>query len=120
MGKIILNGTGYGGSGANAVHYSTNEQVIGTWIDGKPLYECIVDGLSLAVNMDWSSEVATNLNIKYLVNATLYDNSNPNNSIVVNVEQVQVLNGGFRISHGNNNSGRTITRAVIQYTKTTD
>lgn len=27
-------------SGARAVHYSTNEQVIGTWIDGKPVYEC--------------------------------------------------------------------------------
>lgn len=26
-------------SGAPAVHYSTNEQIVGTWIDGKPLYE---------------------------------------------------------------------------------
>lgn len=26
-------------NGATAVHYSTSEQVVGTWIDGKPLYE---------------------------------------------------------------------------------
>lgn len=26
-------------SGVNSVHYSTNEQIIGTWIDGKPLYQ---------------------------------------------------------------------------------
>ena len=31
-------------SGANAVHYSTNEQVIGTWIDGKPRYEITLSG----------------------------------------------------------------------------
>lgn len=110
----------WNGQGGYAHHYSTSETVIGTWIDGKPLYECTIDGLSLSVNTSWTSEVATNLNIKYLANATLYENSNPTNPIIVNVEQVQVLNGGFRIVHGNNNSGRTITMAVIQYTKTTD
>ena len=29
-------------SGVPAHHYSTNEQVVGTWIDGKPLYEKVV------------------------------------------------------------------------------
>lgn len=33
--KTVVTVTGGGGS----VHYSTSEQVIGTWIDGKPLYE---------------------------------------------------------------------------------
>ena len=27
----------------SGVHYSTSEQIIGTWIDGKPLYEKVVD-----------------------------------------------------------------------------
>lgn len=37
-------------SGARAVHYSTNEQVIGTWIDGKPLYEKTISFGSLPNN----------------------------------------------------------------------
>ena len=37
MGRIFYNGSLYSG---NASHnYSTDEQVVGTWIDGKPLYE---------------------------------------------------------------------------------
>ena len=48
MGKIILNGTEYAGSGGSGGvpthHYSTNEQVIGTWIDGKPRYEITLSG----------------------------------------------------------------------------
>ena len=30
-------------SGVPAHHYSTNEQVIGTWIDGKPLYQKVIE-----------------------------------------------------------------------------
>ena len=37
MGRIFYNGSLYSG---NASHnYSTDEQIVGTWIDGKPLYE---------------------------------------------------------------------------------
>ena len=34
----VLSATG-GGSGGSGINYSTEEQVIGTWIDGKPLYQ---------------------------------------------------------------------------------
>lgn len=34
----VLSATG-GGSGGSGINYSTEEQVIGTWIDGKPLYK---------------------------------------------------------------------------------
>lgn len=40
--------------GTPAHHYSTNEQIVGTWIDGKPLYERVFTGLSIALNgNDW-------------------------------------------------------------------
>lgn len=39
MPKIIRNGITYGGSGTSLDNYSTKEQVVGTWIDGKPLYQ---------------------------------------------------------------------------------
>lgn len=37
MGRIFYNGRQY--SGNDSHNYSTDEHVIGTWIDGKPLYE---------------------------------------------------------------------------------
>lgn len=39
MGKMILNGKEYAGGGSEWHEYSTNEKVVGKWIDGKPLYE---------------------------------------------------------------------------------
>lgn len=41
MPAIIRNGITYGGSGTITAldNYSTKEQVVGTWIDGKPLYQ---------------------------------------------------------------------------------
>ena len=47
----------YTPSGALAVHYSTNEQVIGTWINNKPLYEIT---FSQTLN-NIASGVATNM-----------------------------------------------------------
>lgn len=39
---VLLDVSGGGGSGSRH-NYSTSEQVIGTWIDGKPLYEITID-----------------------------------------------------------------------------
>jgi len=39
MGKMILNGKEYAGSGSEWHEYSTDEKVVGKWIDGKPIYE---------------------------------------------------------------------------------
>lgn len=36
--------------GIPTVHYSTSEQVIGTWIDGKPIYQRVITGLSIGQN----------------------------------------------------------------------
>lgn len=44
MGQIMLNGNIYTGGEVHAdVHYSTNEQIVGTWIDGSTVYEKVVD-----------------------------------------------------------------------------
>lgn len=37
-------------SGELAHHYSTNEQIIGTWIDGKPIYQKTIDTSNLSTN----------------------------------------------------------------------
>lgn len=55
MGKIIMNGIEYnsGIPAVNATHnYSTTEQVIGTWTNGKPLYEKVYTGTIGTSNVD--------------------------------------------------------------------
>lgn len=44
MGKMILNGKEYAGSGSEWYEYSTDENVVGKWIDGKPLYQKVITG----------------------------------------------------------------------------
>lgn len=56
MGKIIMNGIEYN-SGIPAIssshNYSTTEQVIGTWVDGKPLYEKTIHSGALTKDTNW-------------------------------------------------------------------
>lgn len=40
----FIKDAGGGGGGSSSHNYSTTEQVIGTWIDGKPLYEITISG----------------------------------------------------------------------------
>ena len=47
--------------------YSTNEQVIGTWIDGKPLYRKVIDFGSLPNNAEKSYNIA-GLNVNTIIN----------------------------------------------------
>lgn len=48
------------------VHYSTDEQVIGTWIDGKTLYQKVLDYNSTVINARVDHDVSS-LNIETLV-----------------------------------------------------
>ncbi len=71
---IVYNGTeftydgsttvasGGGGGGATQHNYSTTEQVVGTWIDGKPLYEKVISATMPATSTD-GNFVATNFTI---------------------------------------------------------
>lgn len=114
MGVLRLNGKAYGGDIAH--HYSTNETVIGTWIDGKPLYQKTVTGLSVALNganwVYWNSGIAIDKLISldaYTINTNrlqhcaiaeyMYDSTN------------DVMLGGF------SGYNRTINVITIQYTK---
>jgi hypothetical protein len=52
-----LVGIKYGNGGANSsVSYSTDEQVVGTWIDGKPLYQKTVEYSSVTANA-WNEKL---------------------------------------------------------------
>lgn len=57
----------WNGQGGIAHHYSTNETVVGTWIDGKTLYEKTIDCGALPNGQ--SKDITTPSGMKYLVNA---------------------------------------------------
>ena len=109
----------WGSNGVPAVHYSTNEQVIGTWIDGKPLYQRVYDfgsSVQIATNgTDISSYVDNVATIKYIIDAH-----------VVSEAYIQSMNV---LCYKNSNEGKIFAysfrsdswdKIIIQYTKTTD
>lgn len=103
--------------GKPTVHYSTEEQVIGTWIDGKPLYQITYSGLSLvctnanqsyATNMDWG-------NIKKVVHSDIIDQYGQSCA-----GSVVYTGTPAKIAVYMQMANRTVTDITIQYTKTTD
>ena len=123
-------GSGYWATnGDRAIHYSTTEQVIGTWVDGKPLYEKTIEFGSLPNNT--VKNVAHNIsNIKKVICISGYA-SLPNTLIVMPLPyanpgntsaQVGVIinNSNIEITSGSDRSGFTESYITIRYTKTTD
>ena len=74
----ISYGSGGGGGGSSSINYSTTEQQIGTWIDGKPLYQktFIVDGTyGGRQTVDVSASIPTNIDLKYAEGQCAYQYS---------------------------------------------
>lgn len=67
MGKMILNGKEYAGSGSEWHEYSTDEKVVGKWIDGKPLYQKSISlaGISIATGQYAIVYTQANIELKY-------------------------------------------------------
>lgn len=124
-------GSGYWATnGDRAIHYSTTEQIIGTWIDGKPLYEKVVEfgafpnrttksvahGIS---NVNGSSfvkiDMIASVGTSYSVSMRVHDNY-ANYQAFWEVDSTYIT----VYSRNNDNSGFTRSYFVLQYTKTTD
>ena len=120
--------------GVPTVHYSTNEQVIGTWIDGKPIYEIVIPTVYTGSNF-WDYPVATipnyaNITIRRIegynnvgkggTSATVSMNySHTDSNRWSNYFWVNDSTGEIMIGAG---QSETVTNPlfIIQYTKTTD
>lgn len=107
--------------GGYAHHYSTTEQVVGTWIDGKPLYEKTFTGLSQSIrSKDWNVITGISIpNIKNAINVRAKRLTGDGNladiglieyASNVNSQSVQV----------NPIDTQTLNYLIVQYTKTTD
>lgn len=118
----------YAALGVPAVHYSTNEQVIGTWIDGKPLYQKTVDFGNLPNNTNKSvnhnisnidkilslQTTGMNLTAHSAISIPNVSNSSLNNMVALSATSTQVTIGSKV------NVSVYYAYVTLQYTKTTD
>lgn len=120
----------------NTDNYSTGEHIVGTWIDGKPLYEITqsktvptvtTDGTAVSNNIDIGYNLETifiqNAFIEYSGGGSVWPCPYYNNSMRVIKAQITENSSGLRrvqiTSDGTayNNSTLFVT---VRYTKTTD
>lgn len=127
-------------SGSNQEEYSTNEIVIGKWIDNKPIYRLVITpwingtlqtGYTYANNI-LSVSPFNNRNVKEIVNCRLLSPRNGSNGgytdvMVANYSSatgnndaiVPNTDGTIWIKSLSNGQNRSVT-VILEYTKTTD
>lgn len=119
----------WNGQGGLAHHYSTNETVVGTWIDGKPLYEKVVKSTTTPTANAWNTvalpaDISVKIFDAYYVRTTgaidkfsVYrGDSNPVEMLVCSISNSTVY---YRISSPFVADFSEFV-IIIQYTKTTD
>lgn len=104
--------------------YSTEEKIVGTWIDGKPIYQITVSGLNVTLKYnDWLA-VASIPNIYRIINVALYGDAGADtHQLKFDTAGVEFVanDGEIRAEYtANPPSKRTVKTITIQYTKTTD
>lgn len=97
--------------------YSTDEHVIGTWVDGKPVYEKVVTNLSIAFNNNWITIPDLTPNGDTAISAIVIDSEKQSHPAGFSCD-----NGGYIYlpkSDLSDYSARSIKSLIIQYTKST-
>lgn len=100
--------------------YSTEETVVGTWTDGKPLYRKVVSTTTPSTGSDWISvvELPTTIRIKKI--QALLGGYLPIPLYITTSHYVvfQIVNGNIQMNVAGytNNS----VEFIVEYTKTTD
>ena len=107
--------------------YSTEEQVIGTWIDGKPLYRKVIDGIVLSGNetiVEQTSGIIVQKIYGYFVYTTNKSIQEIGAYRTMNTASTsRVLWDGtyVKVQGGTDwQTGQYTARVIIEYTKTTD
>lgn len=114
----------WAGNGAMAHHYSTDEVIVGTWTDGKPIYEKIRTVQNPTKGgEDWN--YLEDYNIETLVSVrciTEYNQGEYGNENLIegkNQPQIRIYNGGLYYYVASTTNMQSF-RVFLQYTKTTD
>lgn len=107
----------YNALGVPTVHYSTDEQIVGTWIDGKTLYQktCNVTTNTNCYNASWTSLPLDNppANADYMVDAELHGQC-PNTN---RTYRFQFENGAVQIASLTSEYILANTKITFRYTK---
>ena len=99
-------------------HYSTNEQVVGTYF-GKPLYEKTWDNVSIALNGTNWVYFNDPVDIDNVISFDAYYN-NSDRYLHCAISEFQRSNSNGIMFSGFSGMNRTVNRITAQYTKTTD
>ena len=97
--------------------YSTEERVVGTWIDGKKIYQKTYVGLSIAIDGNWKS---TGILIPNIERIKRMQGELSANSISFSTTIYSKLDSGSILIDVPNMNGTVVNTLTIQYTKTTD
>lgn len=99
--------------------YSTTEKIVGTWIDGKPLWQKTVELPSrVAIKNDWTTVVYTDATIDRLVDVVVLDFESASADTVCNgVTSHKDSSGNIKLYYINSVSFN-VTHITIRYTKT--
>lgn len=123
LSKLGIEGTvfeieGGGGGSSSGINYSTTEQVIGTWIDGKPLYMRTFD-LGSDIQVPYNTFINTTIaavDKKILIDAFgIYSTGETFYPLVANIN-----NGIIRLQACRDNQVALVQYVTIKYTKITD
>lgn len=119
----------YSNTSPDAMNFSTDEKVIGTWIDGKPLYQKTVDCGALPNNNNKSIPYNINNVERFVyVEGVYYDTSDPKlagflpkvHSVNINQQVfLDTRNGNIFLSAASDQSSYS-SYVTLRYTKTTD
>lgn len=120
MGKIIHDGIIYSGSEPHI--YSTDEQIVGTWIDGKPVYEKTFQSTApSAVNTVSVIEDISSLNVDIPIlltgnvgNAPINWRLDDNNEVICFVNSAKT---GIAMKIANSLLIESICYLTLRYTK---
>ena len=117
----FIKDAGGGGGGSSSHNYSTTEQVIGTWIDGKPLYECTweFENAITANSNSWTDTPISNATIKGIIGVKGY-NINADKINCWNALSATADSGAVVKIIQNRTAQIVIKYLTLQYTKTTD
>lgn len=112
--------------------YSTTEQVVGTWTDGKPLYEKVIDltdqninyinsGINEWVDNSFLRDTFMSLNAERIIKFVFEGNNGqaPIPCVQFYISDNTTYFKWYITNYGNLN-GNVIQYAIAQYTKTTD
>ena len=107
-------------SGARQFEYSTGEQIVGTWINGKPIYQKTFTGLSVVstTGSSWQNIVSIP-NVKDIIDARFLFTGARDTLITTYPKEYGSTNANYLSAWGFSEA-RTITTVIVQYTKTTD